>query len=556
LQQKEGFEMSSSNPQKDTIYIDIDDEITAVIDKLKSSKHKIVALVLPKRATTFQSVVNMKLLKRTSDDAKKHLVLITSEAALMPLAGAVGVHVAKTLLSKPEIPPGPGEEKTPETGDDTDVPLDKTAPVGKLAETSDEDDEAIEVDNSEDESKEPKGKEAKKPKDKSKKIKIPNFDKFRTKLFLGLAALVLLIIGWYFAFMVLPKATVTLKADTSEVDLDTQFTADTNAQKLDVDKGVIPAISKEFRKTDMEKVAATGQKDLGTKATGEVTFSTPCSAQAPTIPKGTAVSTGNLSFITQSSVTLSPGLDPQGGCAFTSSTDVVAQNAGEQYNLSSGKDFTVAGYSAMDATNNDAMSGGTTKIVKVVTQGDIDGAKQKVLDRGREQVPDELANNLKDDGYFALNDTVSTSNPEIASSPKAGGEGNEVTVTVTVVYTMLGVKEDDIKQFTEESAKKKIDTSKQVIRDNGLDEAAIRKQQEKIEGGQMKLSLKTTVLAGPEFNDDSVKEEIAGKKRGEIESMLKALPGIEEVEVSYSPFYVQTTPKNPKKIDIVLEDNN
>src|SRR3954469_9923983 len=100
---------------KDTIYIDIDDEITGIIDKVKVSDNKVVALVLPKRASVFQSIVNMKLLKRAADSSGKSLVLITSEAGLLPLAGAAGIHVAKSLTSKPEIPAGPGQ-----AGDDED----------------------------------------------------------------------------------------------------------------------------------------------------------------------------------------------------------------------------------------------------------------------------------------------------------------------------------------------------------------------------------------------------------------------------------------------------
>ncbi|MFL6594983.1 MAG: hypothetical protein ACJ8HQ_06025, partial [Chthoniobacterales bacterium] len=74
-----------ATPEKDTIYIDIDDEITGIIDKLKASQSKVVALVLPKRAAVFQSIVNMKLLKRAADSNKKNLVLITAEAGLLPL---------------------------------------------------------------------------------------------------------------------------------------------------------------------------------------------------------------------------------------------------------------------------------------------------------------------------------------------------------------------------------------------------------------------------------------------------------------------------------------
>ncbi len=94
--------MSSNG--KDVVYVDVDDEITGMIDKVTNSDSKIVALVLPKRASVFQSIVNMKLLKKRADTAKKQAVLITSESGLLPMAGSVGLYVAKTLQSKPEVP--------------------------------------------------------------------------------------------------------------------------------------------------------------------------------------------------------------------------------------------------------------------------------------------------------------------------------------------------------------------------------------------------------------------------------------------------------------------
>jgi hypothetical protein len=99
-------------PGKDTIYVDVDDEITSIIDKVDGAKQKVVALVLPKRATVLQSVVNMRLLKRSSEKANKNVVLITSEEALMPLAGAAGLHVAKNLQSTPAIPISPKGKST------------------------------------------------------------------------------------------------------------------------------------------------------------------------------------------------------------------------------------------------------------------------------------------------------------------------------------------------------------------------------------------------------------------------------------------------------------
>ena len=131
---------NNSIPAKDVIYIDVDDEITTIIDKVSSSRSKILALVLPKRATTLQSIVNMKLLKRAADEGNKHLVLITSEAGLMPLAANTGLYVAKNLQSKPEVPnvpqavaelPDDFEESL--TLDAADPKLNKKSPVGDLA---------------------------------------------------------------------------------------------------------------------------------------------------------------------------------------------------------------------------------------------------------------------------------------------------------------------------------------------------------------------------------------------------------------------------------------
>jgi len=48
---------------KDVIYIDVEDDITAIIGKIKASSEKIVALVPPKRVGVLQSAVNLRLLR-------------------------------------------------------------------------------------------------------------------------------------------------------------------------------------------------------------------------------------------------------------------------------------------------------------------------------------------------------------------------------------------------------------------------------------------------------------------------------------------------------------
>src|SRR6266496_584582 len=91
--------------KKDVIYIDIEDDITSIIEKIKKADAKIVALVPPKRVGSLQSVVNLKLLVRAADASDHRVVLITSDKALTNLAAGISIPVAKNLQSKPEVAP-------------------------------------------------------------------------------------------------------------------------------------------------------------------------------------------------------------------------------------------------------------------------------------------------------------------------------------------------------------------------------------------------------------------------------------------------------------------
>ena len=65
---------------KDVIYIDVEDDITAIVGKVKASKERIIALVPPKRVGVLRSAVNMRLIARTAASVDKRVVLITGDS--------------------------------------------------------------------------------------------------------------------------------------------------------------------------------------------------------------------------------------------------------------------------------------------------------------------------------------------------------------------------------------------------------------------------------------------------------------------------------------------
>lgn len=560
----------SSQPNKDTIYIDVDDEITAIIDKVRSSHGRIVALVLPKRATVFQSVVNMKLLKRTADSAKKHLVLITNEAGLLPLAGSVGLYVAKTLQSKPEIPLAPqlhdhanedGEEAVDMSSDDER--LDPTRAVGSFGASSMassgaaadlDEDKPIELDNAAPMSP-AAAKATKLPKKGKGKFSIPDFNKFRTWIIIGGAALVVLIFMWYMGFVVMPRATITIKTDSMAVPADLDVTLDTEAENIDVEEGTIPATMQQTQKTMTQQVEATGQKDNGTQASGTVKMTArACGSVAPArdVPAGTGLTANGQTFITQKATSFKVD-DVQDNClAFvaTSSTPVIAQSKGANGNIAP-SEFKVVGRPDVTAVSSSPMTGGTSVIVKIVSQTDIDNASQKISAQDTAPIKAELQKALESQGLLVIGETFTTGKPEITASAKVGDEAPTVTITQKTTYTLVGTRQADLKKLIDNAVSEEIDLTKQSILDYGIEDAVFKMQSQ--QNTKTLILFEGNVVAGSDLNTNEIKSQVAGKKANTAKEVIGKYPGVTEVKVDYSPFWVKSIPKNQGKITVTVE---
>lgn len=538
---------------KDVIYLEVDDEITSVIDKLQDSPQSVVALVLPKRATVFQSVVNMKLLKKTSEKAKKSVVLITSDETVHGIAGATRMHIAKTLQSKPLIPPAPKK-----AADETTVELsesDKPAETSdKPTEPADEDkvmDEVIELDNTGD-SAEPTIPRTK----PNRKLKIPDFNSFRLRFFLIVSLIVVLIVGWFFAYVILPKATITIKTNQKLVEASTTLTANTAATEFDSVGGVIPAVMVETSKTDTEKVAATGEKNSGAKASGSVEF-VDCRQTGPptkTVPAGTIISGGGVSFVTAADISVPASDYNVSGCKSTprsAPVNVVAAEGGKKYNQGP-RTYTVSGFSTMVADSDAGMTGGTDVITKVVSDADIETAKTRMAGRQKEAATADMKAQLETQNMFALVATIDEAAPVLTASPAVGQEAGETTVTAVTKFTMLGVLQTSVDELLNNAVKTVVGDEQQNVQDNGL-LTAVFTVLEKKSPTEQKLSLNTSAVVGPNIDKATIAANAAGKKTGDIRDSIESIEGVEEVTIKYSPFWVFQTPKASKKITVILE---
>ncbi len=523
--------------KKDVIYIDTEDDITSIIDKVKASKEKIIALVPPKRVGVLQSAVNLKLLQKSANSSDKRIVLITTNKALSALAAGVTMPVAKNLQSKPEV----AEVAAPVEEDEADDIINgDDMPVGELEKTADpaiadpEDD--IEMPEDIPAAAKPKG--PKKSKSKKTGPNIPNFDIFRKKLFLAIAAGVLFIIFLIWAIWFAPHATVNIKAKTTTEDVNAPIGLNVNGT-TDIDEKILQPTVQQVKKTFSTDFNATGKKDIGTKATGTITlYNRETTESTVTVPAGTAVSTNGLNFITASTAviprarfvgSLNPG---------TVNVAVSAQNVGDEYNISSGESFTVAGQSSLiSGRNSSSFSGGSKKTVTVVSDSDINSARAKIIEQNGEAGRKELEDKFDDKKYVIIEKSYKSDPTTTTSSPASGNEASNAKLTVEITYTLTALKKDDVNKILNSILKEEIETEKnQKVFDNGITKL------EFVDFNDNGVTLKTVGYIGPNVDEKVIKPQLVGKNYEEIRERIKSIEGVQEVETNFFPFWVSTAP--------------
>ncbi len=572
------------DPTKSKIYIDVEDDITTIIEKAEEAPRSIVALILPKRSGVLQSIVNMRLLKQSTEAAGKRVVLITSEAALLPLAGAVGLPVSRNLQTAPEIPsppdvspkdeaytPAPAEEK-PRGGDKpkqrTESEVNKAASVGALSDAHErKEPETVELDDEDQDETTATGKgklgsamagaAAKIP-----KVKVPNFDRFRKRFVVAGAGLIGLVLFLYLALSVWPRATINITTTATPVSLNMNMSASGGAKKLDTANNIIPSSVQTFKQTTDKKITPTGKQDIGSKATGTLSIKN-CDTSSPSsVPAGSKFTSSNGKvFLNATSFTPTPAGVSGGSlvCGSSVSVSVVAESAGDIYNIGPST-YTSDTLNSNYQISGSAMSGGSSQVVTVVSQQDLDKALQEVTGASGLPSEEETTNQFKSDldkqGYYLITSTLKVSKPAASSSPAVGQQASSATVTVTTTYSVLALKKDDLTKAITNYAQQQIDKSKQQIDSADILKNVTVEIASQSSPTDAALTISGNVNAMPLLDADAIKKDVVGKKKGAINSDLSGRPGVKSVDIRLSPFWVSKVPGNESKVKINIHSEN
>lgn len=540
--------------QKDVVYIDVEDDITAIIGKVKASKEKIVALVPPKRIGILQSAVNLRLLARTAQNNHKHLVLITNNQALVALAAAAKVPVAKNLQSKPEL----AEIPALAVDDEDDIIDGEQLPVGELAKTADKtsDDSIVDglnIDNDTPKAVPPMGgAKPTKPRIKSG-IKVPSFDTFRKKIFIFGGAGVLLLIFLIWAIFFAAQATVVIDARTTATDIKTAVaigqTLNTDAQTSTLKSAYV-----QDKKSSTVEFDATGTDEVGEKASGTMELKRASVSSTPiAVPAGSAFSSGAITFIsTEEAVLEGTSVGPGGLVQDSAVVKVVAAAIGEEYNV--GSQTYSPNVGGVNATGS-GMSGGSKRQIKVVTQGDVAKATQQLQAQKADDIKKQLQAKF-DDNVIIIEDSFQSSPAAPQSTPAIGQElrDGKAKLVSEVTFGMSGIAKGDLSKYLKAALENQMDAEEQRVYSDGLGTAKLTEFKQN--NGNTTVTVTAKGQIGPKINDDEIKEMAKGKRFGEIQDQLKAIEGVNDAETKFWPFWVNTVPNDVKKIKIEFKLQN
>ena len=538
---------------KDVIYIDVEDDITAIIGKVKSSKEKIVALVPPKRIGAIQSAVNLKLVHRAAEQAKKNLVVITNNPALVALAGSAGIMVAKSLQSRPEMAEIPALEIDDEDDviDGGELPVDEHAKQAQAMTVTDDSEKPETTD-----ALAGAALSSKIKKDKASKSKIPNFDSFRKKLFIAIGAGVFLVVFLVWAIFFAPAARIIITAKTTDSALNSSVTLSTSGG-TNLNEGTIASEVKTSTKDISIQFTATGKKDVGEKASGTIKFvptDRSIYLNGATIPAGTIItSSGGFTYRTSAAVVFdsdAPSIELAAG----KTVSVTATASGSAYNGASG---TASGPSGFTTTFTNTTSGGTDKTVTVVTQSDIDKATPQISEQSdAEQAKTALIAQFGKD-YIVLDSSFKTDVSEVKPSPGVDGEAADGRGSLSgkAKFSIVAVKKTEIAKYLDAYFKQKIDgRGDKKVYSNGLDKVSFADINSR-DDNSYTATISAQGKIGPSINEPELKEFAKGKRFGEIQSEVESISGVENADIKFSPFWVSAAPGDINRITIEFKVN-
>ena len=565
------------------IYIEIDEEVTSIYDRVKRAKQKDIFLVVPRKAILFQSVVNLRILKSKLEKDGKRLQLITTDRIGLHLAQQAEIPVYHNIeVEEIRVP----EQETPKMRIEPiqarrnevlkDLPkrvMEKKITIGELIKEYRE-------------SHRSKGKKGA----STELAGVYNYVRPNRKF---LAFVLTLSVGLFLliTYIALPGATVYVKPKFDNIDYTVNITlADKrkNQTLLSQNEPHVVASEEVMTVTKQTKVFNTTSKRFdGVNAQGFITIMNRSDDEWP-LKKETRFQTEEgLIFRIKEGVFVPPQVvDDEGNeipGTFTAAVvadpfDIYDDPIGERGNIGP-TTFILPGLSEYNqkllwGESTEVMEGGVTRYQRVVETEDIEAAKKQIEDNLILMAREDLVTRIEEMNRLNHTNLVLLDNQRYLktelqdlriSDDLEGSLRDKFEVYAQIEARGIAYDYDQLYAILKKELKTRTHPDMQ-IRDDSIrpDSITFEPVEEDEVLGQIKITasiqgiqeyvIDSSLQAGLRFSN-KVKERILGLSAEEAENYVGNLPEVEAVEIKLWPLWVSKIPRIVDNIEVKLMEN-
>jgi hypothetical protein len=370
----------------------------------------------------------------------------------------------------------------------------------------------------------------------------------------------ILLAGAYVVYA-LPKADVNIIVEQRPLEREATLTASVTADKVDVDARKIPARVQTSTQSGTKKADATGKKTVGTSAKGTVTIynDTDFDKTFPAGQKITSKSNTALKFSFDTTVMVpkrtlnTDTLDPFDHKSGFKEVAVTAVAIGTDYNLGANSQFSVDGpYTDFIGINSVALSGGSSKDVKVASQIDLD----KLLTDLTKELTDKAKADIESKGGSdekVIDNGIRTEVVSKSYDKKAGDEATDVTLNLTLKATATTYSAQNLKDILGQTLKQAAPEGYEIAEEGQQTSAEIVQVED---NGDLTFVGRIRANLIPSFDRDKLARDLAGKQPQAAETYLKAIASVVKYELNIwpnLPSFIQAFPRDSKRIHIQVK---
>lgn len=360
-------------------------------------------------------------------------------------------------------------------------------------------------------------------------------------------------------FYVFSSAEVVLIPRVNEAKFDKNF----KAEKLVVEADSISGSNLRYSISQVQKIGsksldADGEKLVNRKSSGTIVIYNKFSDQPQKLIKNTRFETSDgLIFRIDRSVVI-PGKTIVDGKVIPGSVEAVvyADEPGVKYNIGL-TDFTIPGfktdkarYAGFYATSKTPMLDGFSGKAKYVSDAKQKLARAEIRGALEKRILEEVKSGLSKDIFIPKGAYTI----EFETQPSVDAEGGKVALKEKAIVSVYTFKIFDWDQFlgSETSFKEAIGSSTVEIL-NRDDLEFVWLSRPKADSSEISFRVNGNVEFGWMIDSKKIMNSLAGKKREDLEGILKNWGGVVNATATFSPFWRSSFPSNPDKIKIVIK---